>query len=203
MNEENKRSETSGDTYTSNHTSNETNRTPVTTYIYESNKSTNELRASYERELGLGQDGSGSGSAPGGKKRSKRAGGNSAKTLLASFLIGALVIGGFSYMADKNNLFSGGEQTVQNSGSSVVSNSGQQDAGLSTASLSSSEDIASVYKAASPAVVKIENYGEPARSNSMFDDPRFQQFLEMAGRVAADSSKNRKNNSQAVQILSW
>lgn len=197
MNEENKRSETSGDTYTSNHTSNETNRTPVTTYIYESSKSTNELRASYERELGLGQDGngSGSGSAPGDKKRSKRAGGSSAKTLLASFLIGALVIGGFSYMADKNNLFSGGEQTVQNSGSSVVSNSGQQDAGLSTASLSSSEDIASIYKAASPAVVKIENYGEPARSNSMFDDPRFQQFFGNGG----SGSSGQQQESQEQQ----
>ncbi|WP_054025285.1 S1C family serine protease [Bacillus sp. FJAT-28004] len=181
MNEENKRSDASDDTYTSNHTSNETNRTPVTTYIYESNKSTNELKATYEKELGMGQDGSGSGPAAGFKKRSKRSGGSSAKTLLASFLIGAIVIGGFSYMADKNNLFSGGEQTVQNSGSSIVSNSAKEDAGLSTASLSSSEDIASVYKAASPAVVKIENYAEPARSNSMFDDPRFQQFFGDGG----------------------
>jgi len=197
MNEDNKRSETSDNTYTTSPTSNETNRTPVTTYIYESNKSTNELRASYEKELGLGQDGggSGSGSATGGKKRSKRPGGNSAKTLLASFLIGAIVIGGFSYMADKNNLFSGGEQVVQNSGTSVVSNSSKQDAGLSTASLSSSEDIASVYAAASPAVVKIENYAEPARSNSMFDDPRFQQFFGNGG----SGSNGQQQESQDQQ----
>lgn len=174
MNEENKRPESSNDTDTETHTSNTANETPATTYIYESSKTTNELRASYERELNVQK--TESRPVTDGGKRSKRAGGSSAKTLLASFLIGAMVIGGFSYMADKNNLFSGNEQALQSSGSSVVSQSAQQDAGLSTASLSTSDDIASVYEEASPAVVKIENYGEP-QSASMYDDPGFRQFF--------------------------
>lgn len=171
MNEENKRTDESDD----KHTSNTSNQTPITTYIYESTKSTNEIRASYEKELEMHKDIINS--QTDGKKRSKRSGGSSVKTLLASFLIGAIVIGGFSYMADKNNLFSGKEQVVQNTGSDVVSNSAQREAGLTNVSLNTSEDIASIYKAASPAVVKIENYAEPERSGSMFDDPRFQPFF--------------------------
>lgn len=175
------------------------NQSPsVTTYIYESTKSSNDLRATYERELRLQQE---SEHTPHEEQRSKkkRPGGSSPKTLLASFLIGAMVIGGFSYMADKNNLFSGGTAAVQGTGSSVVSNTTQQDAGLSTASLSTSEDIASVYAATSPAVVKIENYGEAASSSSMFDDPRFQQFFGggQSGRGGQQEEQQQQQQSAA------
>ena len=51
MNEDNKRAESSNNTYTETHTSNTANETPAATYIYESSKTTHDLRASYEREL--------------------------------------------------------------------------------------------------------------------------------------------------------
>lgn len=196
MNEDNKRAESSNNTYTETHTSNTADETPAATYIYESSKTTHDLRASYERELNL--QNIESKPVTDGEKRPKRAGGSSAKTMLASFLIGAMVIGGFSYMADKNNLFSGNGQTLQNSGSSVASQSAQQDAGLSTASLSTSDDIASVYAAASPAVVKIENYSEPAQSASMFDDPGFRQFFG-GGQSGRDGQQQEQQQEQQEQ----
>lgn len=198
MNEDNKRSaDANNDTYTATNTS---NNAPVSTYIYDSSKSTNELRASYEKELGLQKDRSKP--EAGGEKRSKRPGGSSAKTLLASFLIGAIVIGGFSYLADKNNLFSGGSQTLQNTGSSVASSAAQQDAGLSTASFSTSDDIASVYASASPAVVKIENYTEPARSSSMFNDPGFRQFFGggQSGRGGQQQQQQQEQSSTELEL---
>ncbi len=201
MNEDNKRSaDASNDTYTATYTSNTSNTSnnaPVSTYIYESSKSTNELRASYEKELGLQKDRSKP--VAGGEKRSKRSGGSSAKTLLASFLIGAIVIGGFSYLADKNNLFSGGSQALQNAGSSAASNAARQDAGLSTASLSTSDDIASVYASASPAVVKIENYAEPARSSSMFNDPGFRPFFG-GGQSGRDGQQQQEQSSTELEL---
>ncbi|WP_223830030.1 S1C family serine protease [Paenibacillus arenilitoris] len=145
-----------------------------TTYIYESGKTTNDMRASYEKELGMHMDMMKP--SMGGGRRPKLSG-NSARTMLASFLIGAVVIGGFSYMADKNNLFSGGAAANEDAGTSIASGAQTEDAGLTTASLGTSDDIATIYEAASPAVVKIETYAEPARSESMFDDPAFRQFF--------------------------
>lgn len=79
--------------------------------------------------------------------------------LAAAFMAGALMIGGLAYGADKANLFTGGV-TQAGSTASVASNvSNGQDAGLTTASFSTDTGIASVYNEASPAVVKIENYG--------------------------------------------
>ncbi|OMF22086.1 hypothetical protein BK133_27120 [Paenibacillus sp. FSL H8-0548] len=182
MNEENKRMDAdhdiSSDADNANHTSTSTSPSAFTTYIYESTstKSTNDMKALYEKELKLQENPNGSMNDVSGRKK-KRSGGGSPKTLLASFLIGAMVVGGFAYMADKNNVFSGAEQAAPTSGTSIVSSSAQQAAGLSTASLSTSEDIASVYAATSPAVVKIENYAEPERSTSMFDNPEFRQFF--------------------------
>jgi len=135
--------------------------TPITTYIYDSQKSASTIQSSYEKELGNRER---MDIPKGGDSRSGRKGGHSMKILLASFLAGALVIGGLSYMADKENLFSGGEQTVMSKGST----SSVQNSGVTTAALSSSNDIASVYKAASPAVVKIENYMTQTNS-TMFD----------------------------------
>jgi S1-C subfamily serine protease len=171
MNGENKG--TTADNGSYNTTTNTTaNLTPVTTYTYESGKTASNLRASYEKELGMQMDMLQP--SMGGSKWSKRKSRNSARTMLASFLIGATVIGGFSYMADKNNLFSGSGQTLHSSGSVV--NPGQEGAGLSTASLSTSDSTAAIYEEASPAVVKIETYAVPARSNIM-DDRSFRPFF--------------------------
>ncbi|CAM4362309.1 trypsin-like peptidase domain-containing protein [Paenibacillus alkaliterrae] len=133
------------------------------------------LRATYEKELGMHMDLIKP--SMGGGKRSKRAGASSARTMLASFLIGAVVIGGFSYMADKNNVFSGNSAAVQSANGGAAGSPTRQDAGLTTASLATGEDIAGIYAAASPAVVKIETYAEPARSASMFEDPAFRPFF--------------------------
>lgn len=195
MNEDNKRSaDANYDTYTPTNTSNPINQTPVTTYIFESGKPANELSATYEKELELQKDTSNI--VKNGRKRPKRTGGGSAKTMLASFLIGAIVIGGFSYMADKNNLFSGDGQVLQNTGSSVVSNSVKQDAGISTASLTTSDDIASVYAAASPAVVKIENYAEPARSVSMFG-----QYFDVGPSARDGQQRQQEQSSKELQLM--
>ncbi|MGO4548029.1 S1C family serine protease [Paenibacillus sp. 2TAB23] len=208
MNEENKRNDhdSTNPTYSETHTSNSANENHPTTYIYESSKTTSELKASYERELSTQRDARQQiGKERKDKKEPKRKGNQSVKTLVASFLIGALVIGGFSYMADKNNLFSGNEQALSNSGTSVVSQSAQQDAGVSTASLSTSDDIASVYAAASPAVVKIENYAQPEQSTSMFDDPGFRQFFGsgQSGRNGQqqEQQEQQQQNSAELQLM--
>ncbi|CAM4391792.1 S1-C subfamily serine protease [Paenibacillus endophyticus] len=209
MNEENKRNDhdSTNPTYSETHTSNNASETPPTTYIYESSKTTSELRASYERELNMQKDARQplSGNRE-NRKEPKRKGGQSVKTLVASFLIGALVIGGFSYMADKNNLFSGNVQALNNNGTSIVSQSAQKDAGLSTASLSTSDDIASVYAAASPAVVKIENYAQPEQSTSMFDDPGFRQFFGSGqsgrnGQQQEQEEQQQQQNSAELQLM--
>ncbi|WP_372660850.1 S1C family serine protease [Cohnella sp.] len=90
---------------------------------------------------------------------------NSMRAILASFLVGAVVIGGFSYMADKENLFSGGGEAANGIIGDVSSSASQQTSGLATAALSASGDISSVYETASPAVVKIENYMTAGQTN--------------------------------------
>lgn len=191
MNEDNKR-ETDNNNQSTTNLNGSTNSTPVTTYIYESRKSTDDLKSSYEKELGLKIDMMNS--SLGGGKRSKRSAGGSARTLLASFLIGATVIGGFSYMADKNNLFSGNSQP--STGVSTASGSAQKDAGLSTASLSTSEDIASVYEAASPAVVKIENYAAATQRGSIMDDSTLRQFFGGSGSSRGGSGQQQEQQQE-------
>lgn len=99
--------------------------------------------------------------------------GKSVKAMLASFLLGALVIGGLSYTANKTDFFGYSTAAVDNSGAAGsvgngesaggASGSSQHDPGITTASLANA-DIASVYESASPAIVKIENYVAQGRS---------------------------------------
>lgn len=104
----------------------------------------------------------------------ERAGSDHAKgpklaTMLAAFLAGAVLVGGFSYGADKLNLFSGGRTIAAQSQGSGGSPSG--DAGMTTASVALGADanISSVYNAANPAVVKIENYAtQTSTSDNLF-----------------------------------
>lgn len=123
------------------------------------------------------------------RRSKKRRRSSSSITLLASFLAGAIMIGGFAYGADKNNLFSGGTGGTQ-AAKGIVSNQGtNSDAGITTASVSKNSDMASIYAQASPAVVKIENYGV-SRGASMMDDPFFRQFFG-GGQAQPDPQSNQ------------
>ncbi|GFN30081.1 S1C family serine protease [Paenibacillus xylaniclasticus] len=83
--------------------------------------------------------------------------------LAAAFLAGVLTISGFMYAADHNNWFNG-TKTGQ-----AASTAAGQGAGITTASAAASTqtasgDIASIYEAASPAVVKIDTYVQQRQS---------------------------------------
>ncbi|MBP1975050.1 S1C family serine protease [Cohnella thailandensis] len=151
----------------------------LTVYRYDSSRQVASLKSSYEEELNAagtsGVSGNGGGSRGG---RSKK---GSARPILASFLAGALVVGGLSFLSDRMNLFTGGSSAVESaaSGSSSYSSS----AGFTTASLNVDEKISSVFDEANPAVVEIENYGVETASQGNwlfggrggFMDPRQQQ----------------------------
>jgi len=148
---------------------------PAAIYIYESKSKT-------EAAAVAGEDGivqltevlpqsqiRGKGKRRGNSGRS----GRSVKAMLASFLLGALVIGGLSYTANKTDFVGYSTAAVDNSGAAGsvgngetaggASGSSQHDPGITTASLANA-DIASVYESASPAIVKIENYVAQGRS---------------------------------------
>ncbi len=91
-----------------------------------------------------------------GKRRKKR---TNAVPLVAAFLTGAIVIGGFAYTADRNSLLrNGARESAQAVKGNVASQSAQQDAGIENVSFQGSSDIADIYEQASPAVVKIDSY---------------------------------------------
>jgi S1-C subfamily serine protease len=99
--------------------------------------------------------------------RNKGKSGPSFKTIFASFMVGVMLVGGLSYTADKQNWFSGGAGIAASvSDSSLVQNSG-----VTTASVSTNGNIATVYEKANPAVVKIENY--TTQTNSMRNGANF------------------------------
>lgn len=90
------------------------------------------------------------------------------KSIVASFLAGALVVGSLMFAADKTNLFTG-DTVVQEStqtGSSVVQQEQSADGSGSNVQQAAldgvvyPDDIASMVSTASPAVVKIETYVE-------------------------------------------
>ena len=102
------------------------------------------------------------------RRRDKSGRSGSIRTLLLSFLAGALVVGGLAFASDRVNLFTGGFEAGQaNTGTRTAASN--MDAGLQTASLTSSESIASIYESSSPAVVKIENYQEAVSAESSLD----------------------------------
>lgn len=142
-----------------------------TSYTYGPNRSYTDLKSNYEKQLELftatSDDSNGYGAGIGGGVPTTRRKRPSSSKMVAAFLVGAIVIGGFMFTADQQNLFTGGE------GSANVANgkaSAQQAAGVKTASASIEADIAGIYASASPAVVKIENYTEPARVNDRGSD---------------------------------
>ncbi|GLX68572.1 S1C family serine protease [Paenibacillus glycanilyticus] len=131
------------------------------TYTYGPSRSAANLREAYENQLqlmGTGGGANGGGAGQGGKKSKK----SQAKAMVAAFLVGAVVISGFMYASDRTNLFTGNQPS--SAATTLASNSAQQAAGVTTASVSVDASIADVYKAASPAVVKVENYTAPVQS---------------------------------------
>ncbi|WP_227872199.1 S1C family serine protease [Paenibacillus albus] len=133
----------------------------MTTYRYDSSKRVASLQRVYDEAIAANE---GIGASGSGGNRRKR---TSARSVLAAFLVGALVVGGLTYTSDRMNLFSGG---TSNAVQTKVANgdSSSADAGVTTASLKSSTDnFASVFSQANPAVVEIANYGvENSQSNS-------------------------------------
>lgn len=132
------------------------------------------------------------------KKRSKM---NPALPMVAAFMTGALLIGGLAYTADTTNMFTGGAEVEGQTDSGQLVNGGAgQDAGLSTASFNTSDDIASVYEEASPAVVKIENYMEVQQRSSTMDDPMFRQFFGgmSGGRGGSDNGTQQPNGTEST-----
>ncbi|SFT29178.1 S1C family serine protease [Paenibacillus sp. BC26] len=125
----------------------------LTIYRYDSSKKVTALQRVYDEAIAANEE---QGAQGDGANRRRRA---SSKSILAAFLVGAIVVGGLTYMSDRMSLF-GGEtanvvQTVVSNG-----NSNSSDAGVTTASLQScTENFASVFEQANPAVVEIANYG--------------------------------------------
>ncbi|MGO4108622.1 S1C family serine protease [Paenibacillus sp. YAF4_2] len=167
------------------------------TYTYGPNRSASSLRSAYENQLMKmtdedGEQGnSGWGSKKPGKKKSQ------AKAMVAAFLVGAVVISGFMYASDRTNLFTGNEQ-ASTAATTTASNSAQQAAGVTTASVSVDATIADVYKAASPAVVKIENYTQPVQSNGRGYGGRggFQGFGEVPQTQEGSGQSGSTDSSQ-------
>lgn len=168
------------------------------TYTYGPNRSANSLREAYENQLQLmeGTDGSYGGSGCGGRKQGKK---SQAKAMVAAFLVGAVVISGFMYASDRTNLFTGNEQA--SAATTLASNTAQQDAGVKTASASVDASIADVYKAASPAVVKIENYTEPVQSGGRGFGGRggWQGFGEVP-QAQSESGQSDSTDSSQLQL---
>lgn len=131
----------------------------LTVYSYNPSQKVTTLQTVYEEAVAKNGEKAASG---GGGNRPKR---TSPRAVLASFLAGAVLIGGLSFMSDRLNLFTGGTsnaaQTAASSG-----NTYSAAAGLTTASLSTEEGTAAVFEKANPAVVEIENYGVDNSTNN-------------------------------------
>ncbi|MGG4147425.1 trypsin-like peptidase domain-containing protein [Paenibacillus algorifonticola] len=170
----------------------------VASYIYESERSPSNLRHSYEKQLSelrtmtdKGQSGAGRGDDEASQKPAKR---TPLKSIFAAFLAGAVVIGGFMYTADRSNLFTGGVATVNTTNGSVVSNGSENSAGVTTAANSVDSQISSIYAAASPAVVKIENYGQATRSSGRGSD-----YWQFFGQLAPQSGQQQPSEGSNDQ----
>ncbi|MFC3798915.1 S1C family serine protease [Cohnella sp. GCM10012308] len=157
-----------------NHEINDKNE-PVSIYRYDSSTRVESLRSFYEEELNAAEaeqaaaaEKGGGGQGGRGNGRGNRPKGFSPKLAVASFLIGALVVGGMTFMSDRLNLFTGGASAAVES--AAVGSAYSDAAGLTTASVSASssvdEKISTVFDQANPAVVEIENYGVESQSSA-------------------------------------
>ncbi|MFX3636059.1 MAG: S1C family serine protease [Candidatus Pristimantibacillus sp.] len=196
MNNEHSNEQSKMNTNSTEHTQKETS------YTYGPNRSYTEMKSNYEKQLEMftasSGDSSGYGAGIGGGMPTTRKKRPSSSKMVAAFLVGAIVIGGFMYTADQQNLFTGGQGsgTIMNG---KVSDPAQQAAGVKTASASVEADIADIYAAASPAVVKIENYTEPARASNRGSE--YWQFFgqQMPQQQQQDGYQNEGRDQQQQQ----
>ncbi|WP_341281602.1 trypsin-like peptidase domain-containing protein [Paenibacillus sp. FSL H8-0537] len=117
------------------------------------------------------------------------------KAMFSSFIAGVLVVGSLMYAADVNNWFSKpAEATVSQQGTATATG---QNSGLTAAS-DRPDDIAKLFETSSPAVVKIETFASPARSNGGSSaDSFFEQFFGQD--YPGAGSKEQNNNSNGLQ----
>ncbi|QAY67905.1 S1C family serine protease [Paenibacillus protaetiae] len=112
-----------------------------------------------------------------------------ALAMFSAFMVGAVAVGGLMFGSDRLGLFTGG------AGSAPAVSMAGQSSGLTTASDKSVEaNISDIYEAASPAVVKIENYGE-SQQQSMND--YFSPFFGDDGRHGGSSRGDGHNRQQS------
>ncbi|GGG75383.1 S1C family serine protease [Paenibacillus radicis (ex Gao et al. 2016)] len=108
--------------------------------------------------------------------------GTSFRSMFISFLAGVLVVGTLMYASDRQNWFTQGTQAMA-PGQSNESTNGQtaSNGGSSPVTAAARPDnISTLFKTASPAVVKIETYVKPSRNSGgggLLDDPFFRQFF--------------------------
>ncbi len=112
----------------------------------------------------------------GSKRNGRRR--NPALPMVAAFLAGAIVIGGLAYSSDKQNWFTGGAAKGAAAGGTTAAagTSAGMDAGVTTASVKTDGDIASIYEQASPAVVKVETFVETPQRGPIAADPLWPLF---------------------------
>ncbi|WP_274363464.1 S1C family serine protease [Paenibacillus thermotolerans] len=137
---------------------------------------------------------------------------SSFKSVFASFLAGAVVVGSLMFASDHYNLFSGGDVLASGSAAGsagtaeTAASGGNGGSGISTAALDIQRptSIADMVKKTSPAVVKIETFAtqtqRSARSLSpFFDDPFFSQFFGDPGSGQDNNSGGGQPTTKRVQ----
>ena len=94
------------------------------------------------------------------------------------FIASVLVVGLFMFASDKLNWFTGNEVSVQQT-NGQPSEPTRTEGTVANYLEDRPDNISELFKAASPAVVKIETYSEVTyrSNNSLFNDPFFRQFF--------------------------
>jgi serine protease Do len=105
------------------------------------------------------------------------------RSVFASFLAGAVIMGSFMFASDRMNLFTGQEQAMlADQETESYTNTSNGDSGVNNASmieLAGSNTIAEIVNTASPAVVKIETMvtRNGTGQNNRFNDDIFRYFF--------------------------
>jgi len=123
--------------------------------------------------------------------------------IFASFLVGVILVGTLMYAADTSNWFtdkSAMATQTQGSGSGTSAN-GTTNGNAETVA-ARPDNIAGLFKTASPAVVKIETYVNAAKQksggSSLLDDPFFRQFFgdDYSGTTEPEENGKESNMQQ-------
>lgn len=135
----------------------------------------------------------GGGNDPFGPKNENKKNNGFAK-IFFSFMAGVIAVGLLMYTADAQNWFTKTSTNTQQSESTNKSSSSEQGSTASTSMSERPDNIAALFKSASPAVVKIETYTKGKSSgSSLLDDPFFRQFF-------GDSLPNSNNGSSSGEL---